>query len=348
MFSDFDPPWLLKNGLAMTLYTAWHTSRHWHKTIAASPPPYQNHRFVGAGTVPLFGLHACPVGAKGTIIGTYGITGDLSNQWFLQLLGYKAFAQNYGVILFDWRGHGKTAQLSPTLTSDGLREGVDFVHIAAQAKQMGYPAPFWFTGFSLGGQLALWGVKMGESLPLEGENLGLEKGEIAGGAVICPNLDSNRSLPYLMAHPLGRYVEQAITKTLKKMAWELHDAHPHAIAPAKIERIDSIWSFDRELVIERLGFTSVEDYYAASSPLPFLPYLEKPTLILYAVDDPLFDPDIIPDLEKACQSNPAITLGLTQYGGHVGYLSSKEGQKKAGDPDPWWAWNRVLDFIEGN
>ncbi len=67
-----------------------------------------------------------------------GFTGVLDNQWFLRLLGRKAFARGYAVVLFDWRAHGKTAELSPTLTSDGLYEREDFVRIAA-AKAMGCP-----------------------------------------------------------------------------------------------------------------------------------------------------------------------------------------------------------------
>lgn len=45
-----------------------------------------------------------------------------------------------------------------------------------------------------------------------------------------------------------------------------------------------------------------------------------------------------------CDRNPNIDLMLTRYGGHVGYFSSQEGQLQAGDPDPWWAWNRVLEW----
>jgi len=159
MMGRYTPPWLLRNGLSMTLYTAFRASQNWEKTTTTTEPLYQEKIFVGAGGVPIFGWVAIPEHPRRTIIGTYGITGELDNQWFLRLLGRKAFAQGYAVVLFDWRAHGKTADLSGTLTSDGLYEGEDFVHIAAQAKAMGCPAPFWFTGFSLGGQLVLWTLK---------------------------------------------------------------------------------------------------------------------------------------------------------------------------------------------
>ncbi len=340
--SPFLPPWYLKSGLLMTVYVAKVAGLNWERQTSESEPAYQGHVFQGAQQVPIYGIVAMPPQPRGTIVGTYGITGDLENQWFLRILGRKAFAQGYAVVLFDWRAHGKTAELSPTLTSDGLYEGEDFVQIAAQAKTLGCPAPFWFTGYSLGGQLALWGVKAAQAIA---PDIDLATAEVGGGAVICPSLDSERSLRYLVAHPLGRYMEKAIAHQLHQLAIKLQQTHPEAFDPEAIERANSIWGFDQELVIERLGFATVEDYYAASSALPLLPHLNRPTYILYADDDPLFAPTLVPDLKSACASNPLIDLKLTRYGGHVGYISSQEGQAIAHDPDPWWAWNRVLEWI---
>ncbi|OYE05582.1 YheT family hydrolase [Nostoc sp. 'Peltigera membranacea cyanobiont' 232] len=342
----YNPSWFLQNGVMMTVYAALWGKRHWKSTILLQEPSYHEKIFIGGQGVPIFGLVAIPENAHSTIIGTYGITGELKTEWFLRVLGRKAYAQGYAVVLFDWRAHGKTAELSPTLTSDGLYEGEDFVRIAAAAKEMGCPGKFWFTGFSLGGQLALWAVKVAGEVIRENEDLGLEDSDIGGGMVICPSLDSERSLSYLVTKPLGRYLEAGIAQNLKKLAWRIHDAHPGSLDPAAIERANSIWGFDNELVIKRLGFSSVEAYYQASSALQILPQISKPTLILYAADDPLFDPAIIPELEEACDRNSAIDLLLTQYGGHVGYLSSKNCQRQVKDSDPWWAWNRILQWLE--
>ncbi|MGJ3245489.1 MAG: YheT family hydrolase [Elainellaceae cyanobacterium] len=347
-YPSFNPPWYLRNGLMMTLFIALLGQRLGQHENLPPEPLYQPMILRGANHVPIFGWLAPPRSSatpRGTIIGTYGITGTLDNQWFLRLLGRKAFARGYGVLLFDWRAHGKTAELSPTLTSDGLYEGEDFVHMAAQAKAAGCPPPFWFIGFSLGGQLALWGVKASQAIAPSLE-LDISEADIGGGAVICPNLDSNRSLTYLMNAPLGRYLEKAIAKELKQLAQRLSDYHPNVFDAEAIARTTSIRGFDRELVIQRLGFSSVSEYYDASSPLPLLPHLKKPTLIIYAADDPMFDPAVITDLEAACRPNPAIDLVLTRYGGHVGYYSSQYGQAQATDPDPWWAWNRILDWCD--
>jgi hypothetical protein len=343
---SFKPPWFLRSGLAMTLYTALGAQRQGFQQLALGEPPYQSQVLFGADGVPLFTWLARPAQPKGTLIATYGITGDLENQWFLRLLGQQAYQQGYAVLLFDWRGHGKTAELSPTLTSDGLYEGEDFVHLAAQAKTLGCPAPFWFAGYSLGGQLALWGIYKAQSVQDWGPQLAIQSEEIAGGVALCPSLESERSLRYLMAHPIGRFLEQRITQSLKQLAHQLYQHHPQAFDPAAIERANSIWSFDQELVIGRLGFASVPDYYQASSALSLLAQLQKPTLILYAADDPLFDPTLIPELQAMAQGHPALDLALTQYGGHVGYFSSRQCQAEWGDPDPWWAIHRMLHWLQ--
>lgn len=342
----YTPPLLLRNGLTMTLYMALWAGRNWQATTPYPEPIYQEHIFTGAGGTPIYGIMAMPEHPKGSIIGTYGITGTLDNQWYLRLLGRKAFAQGYAVVLFDWRAHGKTAELSPALTSDGIFEGKDFVHIADQVKAMGYPAPFWFTGYSLGGQLALWAIHAAETVSDWGSELEIAASEMAGGAVICPNLEANRSLSYLVKAPLGKYLEGAIAKSLKKLAWQIHETHPGAIDPVAIERANSIWGFDHELVIKPLGFPSVEAYYAATSPLYLLPKLRKPTLIIYAADDPMFDPTLVPELREICDQNPTVDLCLTEHGGHVGYLSSAAGQHQSREPDPWWAWNRSLAWFD--
>ncbi|MEM7592006.1 MAG: alpha/beta fold hydrolase [Cyanobacteria bacterium P01_A01_bin.83] len=338
---SFEPPFWLNNGFLMTIYVALRSSQNWETTIVESEPDYQKVVF-NQGEVPLAGWVAIPPNPKGTIVATYGITGTLANQWFLRILARKAYAQNYAVVLFDWRAHGESAKLSPVLTSDGIEEGKDFVSIAAESKALGCPAPFWFTGYSLGGQMALWGIYYSQFLEING----LNSTEVAGGAVICPNLDSNLSLPYLMKHPTGKYIEQAIAKELKKLSLKLHDYHPEDIDLAAIERANTIWGFDHELVIPRLGFASVPEYFTASSPFQILPKINKPTLILYAEDDPMFAPSIIPKLKTVCHHNEALNLTLTKSGGHVGYVSSLNCQQTYGDRDCWWAWNRILDWVQ--
>ncbi|MEY2985522.1 MAG: hypothetical protein RLZZ568_2139 [Cyanobacteriota bacterium] len=346
----FSPPFPLRSGLAMTLYNVWVANQRWLQRARGAEPSYLAQVMTGAGDVPLYTWRSpIPSAAKGTVIATYGITGSVENQGFLRQWGRWAYERGYGVVLFDWRAHGKTAELSPTLTSDGLYEGADFVHLAAQAQALGYPAPFWFAGYSLGGQLALWGIYQGQSLEGWGRFDTLTPADIGGGIAICPSLASERSLQYLTAHPLGQYLEKAIAKNLKQLAWTLHHYHPHAFDPTAIAQANSIWGFDEALVIRQLGFPSVEAYYAASSALPLLPQLQKPTYLLYAADDPLFDPTLVSELQTlANRLSPTAPLNiqLTSFGGHVGYIANRICQQHYQDPDELWAIHRSLDWLD--
>lgn len=339
---NYRPSWFLKNGLIQTIYVAKRFNSDWDKTINSPSIPYHEKIFYGVDHTPLYTLSAIPPKAKGTIIATYGITGSLSNQWLLHILARKAYHLGYAIILFDWRGHGKTAQLSPTLTSDGLFEGQDFVAIASQAKQEGFPSKFWFTGYSLGGKLALWAIFYSSHTD---KISSLTEEDIGGCGVICPSLDAEKSLTYLENHPVKKYLDKVITKGLKELITHLHAHHPQNIDLKKLSLVDSIRNFDRYFVVPTLSFKTVTDYYYASSPFRILPKIKKPTLIIYAKDDPMFCPTIIPDLEKEVSQNHHLHLMLTRHGGHVGYINSPKGQKINGDEDIWWAWNRFLNWL---
>ena len=341
----YEPNFLFRSGLIQTLYLSLFAHKNWQETITLKPPDYREHIFSGANDVPIYGLVAIPDRPCGTIIATYGITGDLDNQWLLHILAAKAYAQNYAVILFDWRSHGKTALLSPTLTSDGLYEGQDFLQIASQSKALGCPPQYWFTGYSLGGKLVLWALYEASNLNKYQNSLHLSAEDIGGGCAICPSLDAWKSLNYLENHPLGRYLEKAITKNLCKLAETIYQSHPNHFNPEDIEKINSIKEFDQYLVIPRLGIDTVEEYYRVSSPLTIMPHITKPSLILYAQDDPMFAPCLIDELTQVSDNNPYLDLILTKYGGHVGYLSNKNCQNLCNDQDQWWAWNRFLQWI---
>jgi predicted alpha/beta-fold hydrolase len=77
-------------------------------------------------------------------------------------------------------------------------------------------------------------------------------------------------------------------------------------------------SYDREMVIDYYGFNSVEEYYRQTSALYFLDRLTLPYLIIYSQDDPMFEPDILPQMKQQMAQKPNAHLILTEKGGHSG------------------------------
>jgi hypothetical protein len=278
-------------------------------------------------------MWSCPSNAKATLIISYGITGQAQTAWYAHTLARKAYSRGWAVMIYDWRGHGRTAELSPVPSSDGWREGEDQLHMATQLVAMGCPEPVALVGFSLGGQLTLWGLKAAVE-----QNSSL----VRCGAVLAPNLESNRSLDYLLSTPAGRVIEQTLARQLKMEAEKRLGHFPEAVKPDAVERVNSIRTFDEYMVIDYYGFASVSDYYQKTSGLYLLDTLALPYLVIYATDDPMFDPTLVPELEQRTNSNPHAHLILTAQGGHVAHIST--GTK---EEDEFWALNRLLEFCEG-
>ncbi len=74
------------------------------------------------------------------------------------------------------------------------------------------------------------------------------------------------------------------------------------------------------------GFKDAEDYQFKSSCIHRLPNISTPTFILMSKDDPIIGGEAAIDYE-ACMSNPALLLGVTEKGGHLGYFESAFSSK---------------------
>ena len=336
-FTPYTSPQYLRNGIVQTVaMTYWYgkTWQIWKEQVGwlnGYPSlPWQENVFLGAEDVPLWGKWACPPNAHGTMIINYGITGNTEQSWYGYLTAYKAYRQGWAVLLYDWRGHGKSAELSPVPMSDGWREGEDQLRLAEQLVALGCPEKVVLIGFSLGGQVALWGLKASQ------DN---NHSFIQAAATLAPNLESNWTLDYLASYPFGRIVERKFTQELKAEAGRKATRFPEFVDPDVVNRIDSIRSFDREMVIDYYGFASDWDYYNKTAGLYLLYQLQFPYLIVYAADDPIFDPKIIPEMKRRVEKNAYGSLLLTDHGGHISHVGQKNGVE-----DQFWGINRLLEF----
>jgi predicted alpha/beta-fold hydrolase len=107
----------------------------------------------------------------------------------------------------------------------------------------------------------------------------------------------------------------------------------------KFSGVHSMNEFDYFYTVPVHGFSSIDEYYLAASSLYYLHDIRVPTLIIHAKDDPFMTEDIIPLKEEI---SDAITLEVSDYGGHVGFITGKY---------PWhpeyWLEQRVPAFLSG-
>jgi len=95
--------------------------------------------------------------------------------------------------------------------------------------------------------------------------------------------------------------------------------------------------FDDLVTAPLHGFAGKQDYYDRCSSVHFLRSIDKPTLIINALDDPFMTPEVIPDPDAL---SPQVTLEIAEHGGHVGFIDGGT---------PWqptfYLPGRIVDYL---
>lgn len=127
---------------------------------------------------------------------------------------------------------------------------------------------------------------------------------------------------------------------INRLSNKMHDKFRNKQAPFDIKKINK-WkdfhSFDHNITAPVHGFRSADDYYNKSSSKQFLKNIETPTLILHSKDDPFMSPNSIP---KESELSEYVTLELSEYGGHVGFIYGSMPFK-----EKYWIEKRLVDFL---
>jgi predicted alpha/beta-fold hydrolase len=109
------------------------------------------------------------------------------------------------------------------------------------------------------------------------------------------------------------------------------------VDPTLIYKVSTMYDFDDKITAPLHGFASVNEYYTMASSRQYLRAINVPTLILHSKDDPFMPEDVIPESHEL---SPLTTLEVTEFGGHVGFVSGKY---------PWrpeyWLDQRVPEFL---
>jgi len=241
--------------------------------------------------------------ARGQVVTLHGLEGS-SNGGYIVSFAQAALKCGFGVHRLNMRSCGGTEHLSDTMYHSGLTSDTLQVLRSIQARNLG---PLFLVGFSLGGNVAL---------KLAGE---LRRSNLLTGvcAVSTPidlacavrAIDKPRNVLYARRF-LSRLKERVRRKSLSE---------PNLYPIEQLEKIRSIWAFDDSYTAPLFGFGTAANYYATQSSARFLEYIEIPTLVVTAQDDPLVPFEMY--RRKVFQDNPALTLVAPKYGGHLGFLS---------------------------
>ncbi|SLM30450.1 conserved hypothetical protein [Desulfamplus magnetovallimortis] len=116
---------------------------------------------------------------------------------------------------------------------------------------------------------------------------------------------------------------------MKRFLRELHEKirakmsiMPHLINDEGYEKIKNFKQFDDRYTAPIHGFRDAEDYWYQCSSRRFLKYIQVPTLIVNALNDPFLSPSCYP--VKEVKKNSNVVLEIPKDGGHVGFVEFNE------------------------
>jgi hypothetical protein len=113
-------------------------------------------------------------------------------------------------------------------------------------------------------------------------------------------------------------------------------AHPGFVDLRAALRARTFAAYDRVVTAPLHGFAGPEDYWRRASSGPYLARIQRPTLLLSALDDPFIPAASLPDPRTL---PPDVRAEFVRWGGHVGFV---EGW-------PWrstsWAERRAVEFM---
>jgi hypothetical protein len=244
---------------------------------------------------------------------------------YLVRAAHKLNARGVRAFRMDYRTCGAGLALASRPYHAGLSEdaaaALRFIARLCDGSSLG------LAGYSMGGNVAL------RTLGAHPEEL---PATLTRAIAINPPVDLAVSCDYLTG-PIQRLYDRHFAKALTR-----HVARHGGFTETGRELFESpvvrIREFDERFTVPHWGFGTVEEYYAFASAARFVKRIEVPTLIIHSLDDPLIPGRLFAALERS----DAVTLHLTDRGGHLGFIGVR-----GVDPDRRWMDWRVVDWLTG-
>ena len=233
----------------------------------------------------------------------HGLEGSAASPYCRHLLRAAA-TRDWNAAVLQFRDCGDFRNRLPRRYHAG--ETDDLRYFLELVRRRGYTGPLLATGYSLGGNVLLKYLgESGTSAPL-----------VAATAVSAP-LDLHVSAAALQVG-FARIYQSYLLKRMKNSVVRKFNPDTAAFDWHRALAAQTFAEFDDAVTAPLHGFSGKDDYYDRCSAGHFLSRIEKPTLILNALDDPFMTPDVIPAPEDI---GDHVTLEISKHGGHVGFVN---------------------------
>jgi uncharacterized protein len=259
-----------------------------------------------------------------TVVLVHGLEG-CSDSHYICGIAVKAYREGFNVIRMNQRTCGGTEHLTPTLYNSGLSG--DYRAIVQELAGHDRLDRIWLMGYSMGGNLVLKAA---------GE-LGASQPAFAGVLAVCPNIDPTQCAQAL-EEPRNWLYHRHFLVRLKARLRRKAALFPDKWDLTGLERIARISLFDDRYTAPDGGYRNAADYYNRAGAQHVLGSIAVPALIITAQDDPFIPYSMF--TIPVIRHHANIRLLAPSHGGHCGFFQlSRNGE------DPYWAENRILDFL---
>jgi hypothetical protein len=259
-----------------------------------------------------------------TLVALHGLEGS-SDAHYMKGLADKAFRRGFNVVRLNQRNCGGTEHLSSGLYHSGLTSDVQAV-LEELAAADGLPS-FVVSGYSLGGNLAL---------RLAGGYGDTPPRWLHAVCAVSPTLELGACMD-LLERPANRLYEWNFMQSLQRRMRRKARLFPGRYDVRGIWRVWSVRAFDDRYTAPLNGFAGADDYYYRAAAMRVVDRIRVPALVITAEDDPFIA--LPPFRNPAVTGNRAITLAITRYGGHCGFIeAARDGY------DGYWAEREIVDF----
>jgi uncharacterized protein len=259
---------------------------------------------------------------KGCIILSHGLEGSADRHYVKGMAKY-FHAKGWDVVAWNCRSCSGEMNRLPRFYHHGATEDLGAVVEAVISR--GVYEKIVLGGFSMGGSL---------SLKYLGEHGPAAPSEIKAAVVFSVPCDLGASVEELAKRKNAFYRK----RFLKKLERKIHAKSrmfPSVISAEGFETIRFFPEFDNRYTAPLHGFANSDDFYAKASALRYMAEIDRPTLVVNALNDP-FLPQACYPLELA-ESHRQVYLETPRYGGHVGF--SKQGIRDS------WMEERAWEFV---
>jgi len=312
--STYKPSFLFKNAHINTVYKTL-----FYKQLIT----YQRERILTPDN-DFLDLDFSKVGSNTLVIAMHGLEGSSKSNYIISVVNYLN-SKKIDCVAVNFRGCSGEDNKNLYSYHGGKTDDLDVLikHILAHYTYKNIV----LLGYSMGGNITL--KYMGETTTIAHE--------IRGAIAVSVPCDLKGSSYVLAKWHNSIYMNQFLKTLKEKTILKIKNFPENKIDIKAVLSAKTFEGFDNAVTAPLFGYNNAEDYWATCSSKQFIPYINKPTLLINALDDSFLSESCYPINET--KNHAYFDLELPKYGGHVGFNTSYFGN------DMLWSENRILEYI---